>query len=122
MVSPSIRDPAYHVPPMSARFSQLAFHSCRTAAFRIVAAALLLAALAGHVRADDLTGTASVIDGDTIEIHDIRIRLFGIDAPESRQLCQLNGKDYRCGQKASLALSDFIGRSTVACEVKDKDR
>jgi endonuclease YncB( thermonuclease family) len=34
-----------------------------------------------------ITGTATVIDGDTIEIHGIRIRLEGTDAPESRQLC-----------------------------------
>ena len=33
----------------------------------------------------DITGTASVIDGDTIEVHGQRIRFHGIDAPESRK-------------------------------------
>jgi endonuclease YncB( thermonuclease family) len=38
--------------------------------------------------ADNLVGQASVIDGDTLEIHGTRIRLWGIDAPESSQLCR----------------------------------
>ena len=36
----------------------------------------------------DLRGIASVIDGDTIEIHGARVRLNRIDSPESGQLCQ----------------------------------
>jgi endonuclease YncB( thermonuclease family) len=53
---------------------------------------------------DDMTGQASIIDGDTLEIHGIRIRLWGIDAPESSQLCR--GEDslqYRCGAHHSHA-------------------
>ena len=70
-----------------------------------------------------IVGVASVIDGDTIEIHGIRIRLHGIDAPESRQLCtRPTGERWRCGQQASLALSDQIGRSTVSCDPRDIDR
>ena len=37
--------------------------------------------------ADDIAGQASVVDGDTLDIHGQRIRLAGIDAPEHDQLC-----------------------------------
>ena len=69
-----------------------------------------------------LKGTASVIDGDTIEIHKQRIRLHGIDAPESRQPCWRDGKEWRCGPSAANALARKIGRASVTCEVKNYDR
>jgi endonuclease YncB( thermonuclease family) len=72
---------------------------------------------------EPITGRASVTDGDTVVIHGTRIRLFGIDAPESAQLCQdAAGKDYRCGQRAALALADRIGEATISCEPRDTDR
>jgi endonuclease YncB( thermonuclease family) len=69
-----------------------------------------------------VVGVASVIDGDTLEIHDQRIRLHGIDAPESGQSCEKDGKQYRCGQQAALALADKIGRALIRCEQRDIDR
>lgn len=70
-----------------------------------------------------LVGQASTIDGDTIEIHGQRIRLAGIDAPESRQSClDAAHKKYRCGKVAAFALADRIGRAIVRCEGNEHDR
>jgi endonuclease YncB( thermonuclease family) len=92
---------------------------------RVTIAALvaLILAFMPNAFADDLSGQASVIDGDTIEIHATRIRLFGIDAPESDQLCRDQESElYRCGQKASNALFDYIDRRPVSCVEVDRDR
>ncbi len=64
----------------------------------------------------DMAGSASLIDGDTIEVHGQRIRLHCLDAPESRQLCRLAGKSWQCGKDAANALADKIARRPVTCE------
>ena len=61
------------------------FSCYHPAMFRVVLAALLF--LAQSVAHADITGKPRVIDGDTIEIAGERIRLHGIDAPESKQTC-----------------------------------
>ncbi len=70
----------------------------------------------------DVAGVTSVIDGDTIEVHGQRIRLHGIDAPESRQLCRLDGKPWQCGKDAANALAEKIARRPVTCEDLGRDR
>ncbi len=83
----------------------------------------VLLAISGAAFADELIGQATVIDGDTIEIHGARVRIFGIDAPESDQLCHdARSYQYRCGQKASNALFDFVGGRLVECVEVDRDR
>jgi endonuclease YncB( thermonuclease family) len=70
-----------------------------------------------------IVGVASVIDGDTLDVNGQRIRLHGIDAPESRQACQdAKGWDYRCGQQATRALIGKIGGQAVSCDRWDTDR
>jgi endonuclease YncB( thermonuclease family) len=91
---------------------------------RCTIVAIPLVALVGCAGAAhaDVGGRASVIDGDTLEVHGERVRLFGIDAPESRQLCTVAGQPYRCGQQAALALADYLAQRTVRSEERDRDR
>ena len=85
--------------------------------------AVLLALTCAPAAAGNIVGQASVIDGDTIEIHGTRVRLFGIDAPESAQTCHdADEKAYRCGQQAANAVAEFVGSQTVTCVQRDVDR
>jgi hypothetical protein len=68
------------------------------------------------------TGRASVIDGDTVEIHGKRIRLYGIDAVESGQRCQKEGRPWRCGRDSAFALADKIGQRPITCYGDEFDR
>jgi len=89
----------------------------------IALVASLGADVTDSMSAPTIQGTASVIDGDTIELPGERIRLDAIDAPESSQLClDAAGKRYRCGQKSAFALANMIGRSVVSCLPGGRDR
>ncbi|KRR25447.1 nuclease [Bradyrhizobium lablabi] len=71
----------------------------------------------------ELSGQASVIDGDTLEIRGQRIRLWGIDTPESTQLCRADdSRPYRCGAKAANELDAFIAGRPVACAPLSQDQ
>lgn len=79
--------------------------------------------IASPAHAETITGRASVIDGDTLEIHGHRVRLSGIDAPESDQLCRgADSLQYRCGAKAANELAHFIAGRPVSCKGVDIDR
>lgn len=78
---------------------------------------------ASYTKGSEISGTASVVDADTLDIHGERIRLVGVDAPESKQQCRNpSGQFYRCGQVSALALDEWINRNPVTCKIEDKDR
>jgi len=88
-----------------------------------LACAVLILFQALPAAARDLIGQVSIVDGDTLDIHDERIRLWGIDAPESTQLCR--GRDrrpYRCGALSANTLDAFTRAKTVRCTPVDGDR
>ena len=70
----------------------------------------------------DVAGRARVIDGDTIEVASARVRLFGVDAPESAQNCLEGTRRWPCGEQARRALAGRIDGRSVACEERDRDR
>ncbi len=68
----------------------------------------------------DAVGAARVIDGETIEVAGQRFRLYGIDAPEPEQSCELGAKTIRCGSIAKTALMDLTAGATVSCAPREK--
>jgi endonuclease YncB( thermonuclease family) len=86
-----------------------------------LAASFLLITAPPALGKEDCFGIPRVIDGDTIVINGTRIRLFGIDAPESKQSCTSAGKAYECGTASKNALVEKIGSAPVRCAVKRKD-
>ncbi|MGB3831945.1 MAG: thermonuclease family protein [Mesorhizobium sp.] len=67
-------------------------------------------------------GTAFVVDGDTLAVAGQRVRLRGIDAPESRQTCRKAGAEYACGRQARQALVQAIAGRRVSCSGSSLDR
>ena len=85
-----------------------------------VAQLLPPAAQTAHTQSN--SGIARVIDGDTIEVRGTHIRLDGIDAPESKQTCEANGRTYACGKQATEALIVLLGAQPVECTETSRDR
>lgn len=81
---------------------------------------LLLVAAPSSVLA--VEGHARIIDGDTLEIESMRVRLAGIDAPEQRQVCWRPEGAWPCGRVARGVLEAMIAGRDVNCTPSGRDR
>ncbi|MGD9785832.1 MAG: thermonuclease family protein [Hyphomicrobiaceae bacterium] len=70
-----------------------------------------------------VSGRAQVVDGDTLDIAGVRVRLEGIDAPETGQHCKrrLLGT-WDCGGAATRALTKMVEGETVTCASRGQDK
>ncbi len=59
-----------------------------------------------------------MVDGDTLDFGGTRVRLFGVDAPESKQTCTKQASAYQCGRRAgTFVLAPFtVEAGAYACE------
>lgn len=75
-----------------------------------------------ETRSAPLAGHARVIDGDTIEIAGRRIRLEGIDAPETAQRCPHRwSQTWPAGRHAARVLARMIAGQVVSCRRRGRD-
>ncbi len=80
------------------------------------------AAISASAVLADITGPARVVDGDTLRVRGVKVRLADIDAPERRQTCWRASGEFRCGLRATAVLKAIIGGQEVRCVEKGRDR
>ena len=83
---------------------------------------LLLLALPLPSLAATVEGRARAVDGDTLDVAGVKVRLFGVDAPELDQPCERGGRRWACGRAAREELAGIVGRKRLVCAVQDVDR
>ena len=85
--------------------------------------ALLLLALPSLAHAADITGVPKIREGDQVQIGTTRIRLGGIDAPSTDQLClNTKGERWTCGVAARDELIKHAGGKSWTCHTRTTDR
>lgn len=69
-----------------------------------------------------IIGEARVIDGDTIDLGAVRIRLHGIDALEAGQQCRRSsGRSWQCGTASTERLAELAEGQAIECSALDRD-
>jgi endonuclease YncB( thermonuclease family) len=88
----------------------------------LIAAGLLMAVVSTYLRPGaTISGTARVVDGDSLHVDSTEVRLFGVDAFEGRQLCARDGTPWRCGDAAASKLRELTTGRSIICDKRDID-
>ncbi|MFK5980008.1 MAG: thermonuclease family protein [Rhizobiaceae bacterium] len=70
----------------------------------------------------EISGGVKIVDGDSLFVNGEEVRLRGLDAPESQQLCVIRGQQWPCGREASRHLRQLVSRKKVNCNGSNHDR
>ncbi|MBT3397249.1 MAG: hypothetical protein HOB82_02445 [Alphaproteobacteria bacterium] len=65
---------------------------------------------------ETISGPAFVVDGNTLDIGGVLIKLYGSDAPELRQFCVVQSR-FECGYSAQAYLAGLVRGHEVHCEL-----
>ena len=60
-------------------------------------------------------GLPEVVDGETVRVDGKTFRLYGIDAPDIAQTCEIRGRAYNCGRVSMTALMDLVAGVSIRC-------
>ena len=82
---------------------------------------IILLSLCNFAFAKTINGKPRIIDGDTIHIKSNKIRLHGIDAPETKQTCKIDNEEWYCGKQSTKELKKLINKQNVECVINDVD-
>jgi endonuclease YncB( thermonuclease family) len=87
---------------------------------RAAPVAELVPAAAAHVAAEP--AQVAVLDGDTLRLRDVVVRLLGISAPPRGENCRgPDGSGFDCGAAATNALAELVRAHAVECRLAGHD-
>jgi len=86
----------------------------------IAALALGIGLVAPVSAADVVSGPGRTVDADIIMVGKQRVILYGIDAPDRDQICQVGELLWGCWDAAKGALDGLMGTNEVACTLTDE--
>jgi endonuclease YncB( thermonuclease family) len=91
-----------------------------TASIRMAVTSLLLAL---PCSAAEISGLPRIVDGDTVQIDQTKIRFAAIDAPETDQVClDPRGERWACGIAARDQLARFSAGRPWDCDLTGTDK